>query len=59
MVKAFVAVAVTVTEPPKLTDELLIVIAEFANWAFVTVPDRSVVGIVVEAVMVPVPLPYT
>ena len=59
MVKAFVAVAVTVTEPPKLTVELLIVIAEFVNWALVTVPDRSVVGIVVEAVMADVPLPYT
>ena len=59
MVKAFVAVAVTVTEPPRLTDEPFIEIDEFANWAFVTVPDKAVVGIVVEAVMVPVPLPYT
>jgi hypothetical protein len=59
MVKAFVAVAVTVTEPPRLTDEPLIVIAEFANWAFVTVPDKAVVGIEVEAVMADVPLPYT
>jgi hypothetical protein len=59
MVKAFVAVAVTVTELPRLTDEPLIVIAEFVNWAFVTVPDKAVVGIVVEAVMADVPLPYT
>ena len=59
MVKAFVAVAVTVTEPPKLTDELFIEIDEFDNWAFVTVPDKLAVGIVVEAVMADVPLPYT
>ena len=59
MVKGLEAVAVTVTEPPRLTDDPFIVTAEFANWAFVTVPDKSVVGIVVDAVMVPVPLPYT
>ena len=57
MVKAFEAVAVTVIEPPKLTDDPLIEIALFANWALVTVPDKSVVGMVAEAVMADIPLP--
>jgi len=59
MVKAFVAVAVTVTEPPKLTEDPLIVMALLASCALVIVPDRSVVGIVVLALMALVPLPYT
>jgi hypothetical protein len=59
IVKAFVAVAVTITEPPRLTEDPFIVIALLASCALVTVPDKSVVGIVVLAVIVPVPLPYT
>ena len=58
MVNAFEAVAVTVIEPPKLTDEPLIVMALLANCALETVPDRSVVGMVNEAVMANAPLPY-
>lgn len=59
MVKALEAVAVTVIEPPKLTDEPLIVIALLANCALVIVPLNAVVGIVADAVIVLVPLPYT
>ena len=33
--------------------------AELANWALLTVPDKSVVGIVEEAVIALVPLPFT
>ena len=59
MVKALDAVAVTVIEPPRLTDEPLMVMALLASWALVTVPDRSVVGTVAEAVIGDVPLPLT
>ena len=49
MVKAFVAVAVTVTVPPRLTVEPLIVIELLV---------KPALGIVVEAVMADAPLPY-
>ena len=44
MVKALDAVAVTVTEPPRLTEEPLIVTALFASCALVTVPLSLVVA---------------
>ena len=44
MVSAFDAVAVTVMEPPRLTELPLIVTAEFVNCAFVTVPESLVVA---------------
>ena len=46
----------TLIEPPRLVLVPLIVMAELANCALVTVPDRSVVGIVPEAVNALVPL---
>ena len=49
----------TLIEPPRLVLVPLIVMAELANCALVTVPDRSVVGIVPEAVNALVPLPLT
>ena len=49
----------TLIEPPRLVLVPLIVIAELASCAFVTVPDRSVVGIVLDAVNALVPLPLT
>jgi hypothetical protein len=45
--------------PPRLVDVPLIVIALFASCAFVTVPLKSVVGIVLLAVNADVPLPLT
>ena len=59
MVKALVVLAVTVIELPKLTELPLIVIELLANCALVTVPLNAVVGMVVLAVMIDVPLPYT
>ena len=48
----------TEVEPPRLIAEPLIVIELFANCALLIVPDRFVVGIVVDAVAGDAPLPY-
>ena len=53
------AAAVTVPDAPNAIDVPLTVKEEFANCALVTVPLKDVVGIVVDAVMAEVPLPYT
>ena len=57
MVKALATAAVTVTEPPKLTDDPLIVIELLANCTLVTVPLKSVVGIFETPVNGVMPLP--
>ena len=49
----------TLILPPKLVDVPLIVIALFASCVFVTVPLKSVVGIVALAVIADVPFPFT
>ena len=49
----------TLTELPNAVALPLIVMLELANCALVTVPDRSVVGIVLDAVIALVPLPLT
>jgi hypothetical protein len=49
----------TLIDPPKLVLVPLIVMAELASCALEIVPDRSVVGIVAEAVITDVPLPLT
>ena len=56
IVSALEAVAVTVVEPPRLTALPLIVIELFANCALLIVPDKLVVGIVLEAVAGDAPL---
>lgn len=47
----------TLTLPPKLVADPLMLIELLASCAFVTVPLNAVVGMVVEAVMTDVPLP--
>jgi hypothetical protein len=49
----------TLTVPPRLIAEPLIVMELLANCALVIVPLRSVVGIVADAVNALVPLPWT
>ena len=65
MVKALEAVAVTVIEPPKLTDDPLIVIEEFVNALLATplnvppnvrLPEVVTVPVKVNPLTVPVPL---
>jgi len=52
------AAAVTVPDAPRAIETPLTVRLEFANCAFVTVPLKAVVGIVVDAVRLPDPLAY-
>ena len=61
-VPAVAATLVTVpteTDPPNAVALPLIVMLELANCALDTVPDRSVVGMVLDAVNALVPLPLT
>ena len=58
IVKALVAIAVTVVDPPKLTELPLMVMLLLASCALLMVPDRAVVGMVVDAVTLLVPLAY-
>jgi hypothetical protein len=58
-VNALGVLAVIVPVEPRATDMPLKVTELLANWALLTVPDKSDVGTVADAVMAEVPEPLT